>query len=80
MGQRHKTKDLHEAAALVTCGCRLAEIEKMGSVAWFVFEDEVGCRRLADEFYFGGLTGNLKLFSENLKTLKGRLFSGGANG
>ena len=71
---RHRTKDLHEAAALVTCGCRLVDIERVGSIAWFVFEDEDECKKLADDFYFGGLMGSLKLFSENLRTLKGRLF------
>ncbi len=74
MEQKHKTKDLHEAAALVTCGCRLVNIEKIGSIAWFVFDGNE-CSKLANDFYFGGLEASLKLFSENLKTLKGRLFA-----
>ena len=78
MGREYRTKDLAEAAALVTGGCRLIQVERVGGgIAWFIFDGESGCRKLADEFYFGGLVGSLKLFSENLRTLKGRLFVGG---
>ena len=71
----YKTKDLAESSALVTCGCRLIRIERTGSVAWFVFNDEVNCQKLSNEFFFGNLTGSLKVYSEAIRMLKNRLFS-----
>lgn len=68
------TKDLGEATALVTEGVKFIGLEREGSFYWFVF-DGTRADEVSQIYWSGDLKVSAKLFSDNLRTLKDRLFS-----
>ena len=71
----YKTKDLAEASFLLVKGKIIQRIERINHVCWFIFQNELECRRLSDLFWFGNSTVNGKSFYEAIQTLKNRIFS-----
>jgi hypothetical protein len=69
------TRDLGESAALLIKGKRLISHNWVGKICWFYFEDEKQCNILSDEYFFGELTVNARVFHEMEIRLKNRIFS-----
>ena len=72
--QEYKTKDLAEAAALMTAGQQPQRIEREGSICFFIFADKVKCEQLSNEFLFGNLLVNARSYYENMNRLKNKIF------
>jgi len=71
----YKTKDLGEAAALIAKEAQLIEIERQGSVCWFVFQDITQCELLSNQYFFGELLVNAREFNDATVRLKSRIFN-----
>jgi hypothetical protein len=71
----YKTRDIGEAAALMTCGLGIEAMQRDGKVCWFVFGHTKKCEDLSREYFFGNLQGNLRQYNEALNVLKNRIFS-----
>lgn len=69
------TKDLGETTALLTNGCFMTAIEWKDDVAYFRFQDNQKCKLISQNYFFEGLTGNLRLFYENLRMVKRKLYA-----
>jgi len=68
------TKDIGEAAALLTAHIKLLRLERETNFYWFVFESK-GCEEIRAGYWSGELTVPAKLYSSNLRWLKDRLFA-----
>lgn len=75
MNTEYQTKDLGESAALFSCNCRLIRINRQGPVCWFVFEDEVQCKKLSEEYFYGQLMVKARNYYHAQTILKNRIFS-----
>jgi len=73
--QQYKTKDLAEAACLITTKKRLVQVDRNSSICWFVFDDQKACEALSREFFFGEVLVNARDFYEALNRLKHKIFS-----
>lgn len=71
----YATKDLAEAAALMTRGIKVVDIERESSVCWFIFDDLELSKSLSQEFFFGELQVNARKYHESLSLLKKRIYS-----
>jgi len=71
----YKTKDLGECAALIVAKQQLINIERLGSIRWFVFEDKEKCEKLGSQFFFGELLLNAREYYEAMVRVKNRIFS-----
>jgi hypothetical protein len=71
----YRTKDLGECAALIVAKQRLADIERIGSVCWFVFDNRKECEKLSTQFFFGELFLNAREYYEAMVRIKNRIFS-----
>lgn len=69
------TKDLYEASFLYAKGQRLIRLEKDGSTAWFIFEDQKSCENLSQSFWGKEASVNAKEYAEAIRSLKDRIFS-----
>lgn len=74
MYNEYQTKDLGEAAALLTSGIAMLDLVWRDSKAYFVFEDPMECRRLAQEYFFGSLQLPVRFYYENVRTIKRKLY------
>ncbi len=73
--EKYKTKDLAEAAALITEGQQLDHIVREGRICWFIFNNKNQCESISYNFFFGGLLVNAREFYEMVNRLKNRIFS-----
>lgn len=73
--QGYKTKDLAEAAALITSGQQLQRIDREGSICFFIFANKGDCKMLSNKFFFGDLQVNAMSYYENMNRLKNRIFA-----
>jgi len=71
----YRTKDLGEAAALMSSSIRLLRLEKAGNIFWFIFDEKIKSERLSDEYWSGDLEVKAKSYDNALRTLKDRLFA-----
>jgi hypothetical protein len=69
------TKDLGEAAALMSKSLKLLGLKKEGTYFLFVFEDRTQCLPISDEFWYGDLQVNARSYAEAMRRLKDRLFA-----
>lgn len=70
----YKTKDLGEAAAYLTKDVKLLRFEGDFNFFWFIFrEDEVV--GLTDGYWNGELLVPARIYQENLRSLKDRIFA-----
>ncbi len=75
MVNEYKTRDLAEAASLITQSKKLVRLERTGSTCWFIFNDKEGCEKVSNEFFFGQLLVNARQYHEAMNLLKNRIFS-----
>ncbi len=74
--EQYKTKDIGEAAALLTQGIELIRLEHDdGGFYWFIFDNAKLAEAVAHTFWFGNLMQNVKRYHESLSTLKDRVFA-----
>ena len=71
----YRTKDAQIAAMLYTKGQHLADVERINGTCFFVFENARACEDLARNFWKKGVNGNLKDFSDAMRTVKDLIFS-----
>jgi hypothetical protein len=76
MENTYRTRELSEAAVLLLKGQHLLEINRIGKISWFVFEDKRQCEKISNEFFFGELLVNARTYYETITRLKGRIFAG----
>jgi hypothetical protein len=70
------TKDLGEAAALITTGAPLREIQPTPTHSVFIFDDAKKSKELSDKYWNGTLAAPLLSAFSNQKILKNRVFRG----
>ncbi len=75
MNDIYKTRDLAESAALLISDCKLINIHKVGKTCWFYFNDIEKCKLISNQYFFGELMVNAKVFHEIITRLKNRIFS-----
>ena len=68
------TKDINEAAAILTNDIKLIRLERENNFYWFVFEN-TDTQEICNRFWAGELIVNAKKFSDALMTLKDRIFA-----
>ncbi len=74
MKKVYKTRDLAEAAALLSSDGILLKVERQGGVCWFVFDQQEICGSLANKFYFGELLVSARTYHEAIARLKNMIF------
>lgn len=74
MENEYLTKDLGEAAALVSKGVKLIRLEKNSNFCWFVFEKN-NSEETSSKYWSGDLRVGAKKYNDSLRTLKDRLFA-----
>lgn len=75
MNNQYRTKDLGEAAVLLTQGFTLIDTEWQNEVAYFIFDNYEGAKKLAHEYNFGGVQVTAKAFHDNLILIKRKILS-----
>jgi len=75
MNNKYTTKDLGEAAVLLTRGFTLLNTEWRGEVAYFVFENYEEAKKLAYEYNFGGIEVPAKTFHDNMILIKRKILA-----
>lgn len=75
MKNQYRTKELSEAAALLTKGQQIVDIERQGRICWFIFNNKELCEDLANKFFFSDLSVNARDYFESVKRLKNRIFT-----
>ncbi|OQA83424.1 MAG: hypothetical protein BWY29_00281 [Microgenomates group bacterium ADurb.Bin238] len=68
------TKDIGEAAALLTAHIQLIRLERENTFFWFVFENK-DCELIRSAYWSGELNQSVKLYNANLRWLKDRVFA-----
>lgn len=69
------TKDLSEAAAIVSKSGKLLRLEQEQDFFWFIFDDKLFCEQLSTAYWSGELQVSAKDYATAIKSLKERLFS-----
>jgi hypothetical protein len=69
------TKDLGEAAALLTFGLVMRDMQWKDGKAYFLFLEPDKCTTTAHQYFFEGLNLNVRMFYENLKMVKRKLYN-----
>lgn len=72
---KYETKDLAEAAVLLTMRRELVDIKREGSTCWFVFADKKRCEELSKQFFFDTLLVDARTYFEAISRLKNRIFA-----
>lgn len=73
--KEYSTKDLSEAAAILSKSGKLIRLDQEQSFFWFVFDDKTFCEQLSSAYWSGELQVSAKTYASALKELKDRLFS-----
>ena len=68
------TKDLGEAAALLTVGAKLLRLEQASGFYWFVFQNK-NIEQESGRYWSGELQVSAKQYNDSMRTLKDRLFA-----
>lgn len=72
----YETTDLGLATALAAVGIQLAEIDKSNPRrATFIFVENIETRQLVDDYWNDTLAISARLYFENMKRLKARLYA-----
>ena len=75
MKKPYRTKDLFESAFLYASGKRLASVENDGKKCYFIFDNFISCKELADCFWRKEALVNAKEFADAFRTLKDIIFN-----
>lgn len=72
----YQTRDLHEAAVLLTMKRPLVDIKREGgNTCWFVFDNKDRCQQISQQYFFDTLLVNARDLVEAQQILKNRIFS-----
>ena len=71
----YKTKDLAEAAVLLTKNMPILRIERIEGRCWFIFGGKEECEVIINDFLFGECLVNARTFYESTNKLKNRIFN-----
>ena len=71
----YQTKDLSEAAALLTLGQKIIRIDREGGICWFVFSEKFKCQEISNSFWFDDCLVDAKSYYDSITRLKNRIFS-----
>ena len=71
----YQTKDLGEAASLLTSNCILKNIFWKDNTAYFIFDNLANCEKISQKYFFENLTLPARLYYENLKMVKRKLYT-----
>ncbi len=74
IGNTYSTRDIAEASALLARGQKLIAVNKVDSVCYFNFKDAQVCKQTSNEYFFGELLVNARLFHESFIRLKNKIF------
>lgn len=74
-GDAYLTKDLYEAAFLITHNLKLLRLVKEDNYYWFVFGNKTKAEELSAQFWRKEIDVNAKIFAENIRSLKDRIFA-----
>ncbi len=72
--EEYKTRDLAEAAALITYGIQISKIERIKNICFFVFENIGLCESISKKYFFGELLVNARTYYESIGRLKTIIF------
>jgi len=75
MSNEYLTKNIGEAASLISKNIKLIRIDRQNDVCFFVFDQKQNCEKLFKEFFFGELLVNAREFFEAEKRLKQLIFT-----
>jgi hypothetical protein len=75
MSNEYLTKNIGEAASLISKNIKLIRIDRQNDVCFFVFDQKQNCEKLSKEFFFGELLVNAREFFEAEKRLKQLIFT-----
>lgn len=70
-----RTKDLGEAASLLTLNFTLLRTEWKNEVAYFVFDRREEAEKVCHQYNFGGITVTAKTFHDNLILIKRKILA-----
>lgn len=73
----YQTKDLAEAAMLLTMRRTLIDMRRDGNTCWFIFTDKKRCEELSRQFFFDTLLVNARDYYDSMSRLKNRIFAEG---
>lgn len=70
-------RDLGVAAALVTCGFEIADMNRdiISSRTYFIFQETAALDETVNSYYADTLQVNARKFFDNTKMLKGRIYA-----
>lgn len=71
----YKVKDLYLASYLYSQGFKLMNTERIGSICWFVFDQELHCKQLSEKYWAREANCEPKSFVDAIQTLKDIIFS-----
>ena len=72
---QYNTKDIGEAAALITRGCRLADILWKDGIAFFLFDDPLAAS-IGHDYFYADLPLNARTYYDTLRMLKRKIYTG----
>lgn len=70
----YKTKDLPLAAVLLTKGIHLLEVQREGSVCWFLFDNKKECENISFDYSFKSILIDARLFYQSVLRIKNIIF------
>jgi hypothetical protein len=70
----YKTKDLWQAAALISLNIKLNSIVRENNICYFLFENEELAQQLSKEYFFGSLKVDAYKYQEAVAKLKREIF------
>ena len=76
----YHTKDMGEAAALLTRGCRMRDVQWKDDTAYFIFPDRPQCEAIAKEYFYSDLQVSARTYYDNLRMIKRKLYAGEKGG
>jgi hypothetical protein len=71
----YATRDLGEAATLLTLGMTMTDVIWKDKVAFFVFAGKVQCAEIGKQYFFGNVQVSARALVDNIKNLKKQVFS-----
>ena len=69
------TSDLGVAAALLTSGYKLLDVDRTNRKALFMFEQKANIDKVANSFFTDELRVKARSYFDNVKALKSKLYS-----
>lgn len=71
----YRTKDIYEAASLISSNAKFLRLEPQNNFYWFIFEDLDTCRKTSELYWSNNLIVNAKHLTDAIRSLKDQIFS-----